>query len=58
VREILKVFLHAPPPLQREGFVRTVELTIPEVTALSIQKGGCENYLFIYIFVKRIWAAL
>jgi hypothetical protein len=32
--------------LEREGFVRIVELTIPKVTTLSIQKWNCENYLF------------
>jgi hypothetical protein len=46
VREILKVFVHSPPPLEREGIFRTVGLRIPEVTLLSIQKGGCENYLY------------
>jgi hypothetical protein len=29
-----------------------IDFTIPEVIPLSIQKGGCENYLFIHIFVK------
>jgi hypothetical protein len=38
--------------LEREGFVRIVELTIPKVTTLSIKKRGCENYLFIYKFVQ------
>jgi len=35
--EILKVFLHPPPPLERESFIG-VGLTIPKVTTLSIQK--------------------
>jgi len=47
VREILKVFVHSPPPLERESIIRIVGFTIPEVTFLSTQKGGCENYLFI-----------
>jgi hypothetical protein len=37
-RKILKVFFHPPPPLERESFVRTVELTVPKVTILSIAK--------------------
>ena len=45
MREILKVFLHPPPPLERESFIRTLELTIPKVTTLSIPKQDCENYL-------------
>jgi hypothetical protein len=42
----------------KRRFVRIVELRIPEMTALSIQKGNCENYLFVHVFVKRIWAEL
>jgi len=38
VREILKVFVHSPPPLEKEGFVRIVELTIPKMTTLSMTK--------------------
>jgi hypothetical protein len=57
-RKILKVLVHSPPPLKREGFVRTVRFRIPEVTLLSIQKEGCENYLFVYVLVRRVWAAL
>jgi hypothetical protein len=45
IGKTLKVFLHPPPPLEREGFIRIVELTIPKVTTLSIQKRNCENYL-------------
>jgi len=52
VREILKVFVHSPPPLQRRGILRIVGLRISEVTTLSIQKRDCENYLFIRILVK------
>jgi len=44
--ELLKVFLHPPPPLEREIPIRIVKLTIPKVTTLSIKKGDCENYLF------------
>jgi hypothetical protein len=33
-----KSFPHPPPPLKREGFVRTVELKIPGATILSILK--------------------
>ena len=32
--------------MEREGPVRIVELTIPKVTILSIEKRDCENYLF------------
>jgi hypothetical protein len=37
-RKILKVFLHPPPPSEREGLVRTAELTVSNVTILSIAK--------------------
>ena len=30
-RKILKVFLHPPPPLERESFARIVESTIPRL---------------------------
>jgi len=40
------VFLHPPPPLERESLVGCVKLTIAKVTTLSIQKCDCENYLF------------
>jgi hypothetical protein len=43
---ILGVFLRPPPHLERENFIRNVELMIPEVPNLSILKKGCENYLF------------
>jgi len=36
--EILKVFLHPPPPLEREDFDRIVEFTIPKPTILSTGK--------------------
>jgi hypothetical protein len=39
-------------PFAKRNFLRIVELRIPEVTALSIQKRGCENYLFIQRFVR------
>ncbi len=42
--EILKVFLH-PPPLGVESFIGIIELTIPKVITLSIQKRDYENYL-------------
>jgi hypothetical protein len=41
-------------PLSISGIV---ELTIPKVTILSIQKLGCGNYLFIRKFVQSIWVA-
>jgi hypothetical protein len=44
--ETLRIFLHPPPPWERESLIRVAELTIPKVTALSTQKGNCENYLF------------
>ena len=37
---LLKVFLHPPPPLERESVVRSVGLTVLEVTILSIAKMG------------------
>jgi hypothetical protein len=40
IDELLKVFLHPPPPLEKESFAMTVELTIPEVTILSTAKIG------------------
>jgi hypothetical protein len=36
--EILKVFLHPPPPSERESFERIVEFTIPKAIILSIPK--------------------
>jgi hypothetical protein len=51
VREILKVFIHSPPPLERERLISIVELTIPKVITLSIQKGDCEKYLLSYKFI-------
>jgi len=44
--ELLKVFLHPPPPLERESFIRIVELRIHQIYLLSIQKRDCEKYLF------------
>jgi hypothetical protein len=38
IEEILKVFFHPPPQLERESFIRIVELTIPKVPTLSITK--------------------
>jgi hypothetical protein len=38
--EILKVFPHPPPPLERESFERIVEFTISKATNLSIPKMG------------------
>jgi len=37
-RQFLKAFLHPSPPLERESFVRIVELMIPKPTILSIPK--------------------
>jgi hypothetical protein len=37
-REILKVFLHPPPPLEGKSFVRTVKSTVAKATILSIAK--------------------
>jgi len=36
--ELLKVFLHPPPPLEREGFVKVVCLIINKMNLLSILK--------------------
>jgi hypothetical protein len=32
--------------LERESFVKAVELMIQEISLLSMQKWICENYLF------------
>ena len=37
-RRILKVFLHPPPPLERESVVKVVELMIQRSHILSIQR--------------------
>jgi hypothetical protein len=34
------------PPSEIESFTRIVELTIPKVTTVSIQKRACEKYPF------------
>ena len=44
--EFLKVFLHPPPPLGREGFVKVVHLVRHKTNPLSMPKRDCENYLF------------
>jgi hypothetical protein len=36
--EILKVFLHPPPPSERESILREVGFTIPRMMFLSIEK--------------------
>jgi len=36
--EFLKVFLHPPPPLERENFIRIVDTTVSKLVALSIPK--------------------
>jgi len=43
--KILEVFLHPPPPSERERFVRLVGSKIPKANFLSIAKRNCENYL-------------
>jgi hypothetical protein len=43
--EILKIFLHPPPPLGRESFVRVIPLIIQKMNLLSTLKIDCENYL-------------
>ena len=48
-KKLLKVLLHPSPPLERESLIRIVELTIPKVTTLSIQKRHCEKYLFQWV---------
>jgi hypothetical protein len=48
-RKILKVFLHPPPPLERESFVKVihlVHLVRHKTNPLSMSKSACENYLF------------
>jgi hypothetical protein len=36
--ELLKVFLHPPPPLEREGFVKVVRSILHKTNLLSIEK--------------------
>jgi hypothetical protein len=36
--ELLKVFLHPPPPSERESLVEVVELMIQEINLLSTEK--------------------
>ena len=36
--ELLKVFLHLPPPLGRECIIKVVEFMIPKLNTLSIPK--------------------
>jgi hypothetical protein len=36
--QILKVFLHPPPPLERESILREVGFTIPKMIFLSMEK--------------------
>jgi hypothetical protein len=46
---LLKVFLHPPPPLEREGFVKVVHLVHlvrHKTNPLSMPKRDCEKYLF------------
>jgi hypothetical protein len=43
---VLKVFLHLPPPLERENLMRIVDTRVSKIVVLSIQKSECENYLF------------
>ena len=38
IDELLKVFLHPPPPLERKDFIGIVESMVPKVTILSILK--------------------
>jgi hypothetical protein len=40
IGETLKVFLHPPPPLERESFMRIDETKVSEMVALSIPKIG------------------
>ena len=48
--ELLKVFLHPPPPLERECFGPIVESRIPKMTILSISKMGSKNGIVNYLF--------
>jgi hypothetical protein len=43
---LLKVFLHPPPPLEREGFFKVVHLVRHKTNPLSMPKRDCEKYLF------------
>jgi hypothetical protein len=44
--KLLKVFLHPPPPLERESLVEAIGLRIQKLDVLSIQKRDCEKNLF------------
>jgi len=44
-KKILKVFLHLPPPSERESLVKVVGFIIQRLDVLSIQKGDCEKNL-------------
>jgi hypothetical protein len=41
------------PPSERESLAKVVGLIIQEMNLLSTLKRDCENYLFIYKFVKQ-----
>jgi hypothetical protein len=38
-RNILKVFLHPPPPLERESFAKVVRLLLHKTNPLSMPKS-------------------
>ena len=49
MRKILKVFLHPPPPLERESFVEVADFMIQEMNLLSTKKLDCEKNLFLRV---------
>ena len=52
--KLLKVFLHPPPPLGRESFVRIVEITVSKTAVLSIGKIDLGKLSF-YGLSLEIW---
>jgi hypothetical protein len=47
IGKILKVFLHPPPPLERESLVKVAGLIIEQKrNLLSTKKSDCEKNLF------------
>jgi hypothetical protein len=47
--ELLKAFLHPPPPPEREKLFRIVDSILPKLSILSKEKRDCENCLFCHM---------
>ena len=46
IGKLLKVFLHPPPPSERESLVKVVGLMIQEINLLSTKKSDCKRIFF------------